>query len=204
MTTEQGYQYKSRRNCVRRIQAGDGFIVQKQYQDETSCRNELRIYNLLQGTPLACAEVLRAEDLQICMTRLPGKNLVDILEDQEQSGIIQWTIWKKLVDWLLSFHQTTGLVMTDVNLRNFLYASETDTLYGVDFEECGEGNFVSVAALLAAYIRNYAPQNTPVKQKIAGYILQEFSCRLHVPVEKLLFETEKQETLLLKRRKNRI
>lgn len=192
--------FRSRRNEVQLVKVGDVEIVQKQYDQKDNYSRERKIYEMLQGGYLKHAQVTDCGSLWIRMTHLPGRNLVDVLDDQENSGIICQTVWEKLVRWLVDFNTITGLVMTDVNLRNFLYDPETDTLYGVDFEECAEGSLFRTAALLAAYITNYSPENTTVKREIAEYILQEFSCCLNIPMQELLMETERQEAFLLERR----
>ena len=197
------FQYKSRRNQVWLCHVEDHPMVVKSYQSSDAFFREQNIYKCLQNRKLPHAKVISAADDRLVMTHLPGENLVDVLDRQERSGIIHWTVWEKLVSWLVDFHRITGCIMTDANLRNFLYASETDTLYGVDFEACEEGSMTQMAALLAAYIRNYAPENTPIKRKIAEYVLQEFSRCLSVPLQELLMETENQEAFLLERRKKK-
>lgn len=197
------FQYKSRRNQVCLCQVENHPVVVKKYQSRDAFFREQNIYRCLHNNDLPHAKVISAAGNCLIMTHLPGENLVDILEGQERSGIIHWTVWKKLISWMIDFQKITGCIMTDVNLRNFLYASETDTLYGVDFEECKEGSITQTAALLAAYIRNYAPENTPIKRKIAEYVLQEFSHCLSIPMQELLVETEKQEGFLLERRKKK-
>lgn len=197
------FRYKSRRNQVWLCQAENQSVVVKNYQSRDAFCREQNIYKCLQNSELPHAKVISAADDRLVMTYLPGENLVDVLDRQERSGIIHWTVWKKLTSWMVDFHKITGCIMTDVNLRNFLYASETETMYGVDFEECKEGSITQTAALLAAYIRNYAPENTPIKRKIAEYVLQEFSHCLSVPMQELLAETEKQEVFLLERRKKK-
>ena len=195
--------FQSRRNNVQLIKTNAGKVVQKSYSQKEDCSRELKIYKMLRGTSVPHAHVTDCDSMWIEMTYLPGENLVDILDGQEQSGIIRWTIWEKLVKWLLCFHETTGHVMTDVNLRNFLYDPGSDVLYGVDFEACEEGSMTRTAALLAAYIRHYAPENTRIKQEIAEYVLKEFSRCLSIPMQELLMETEKQEAFLRERRKKK-
>ena len=197
------FQYKSRRNQVWLCQAENQSVVVKNYQSSDAFCREQNIYKCLQNSELPHAKVISAADDRLVMTHLPGENLVDVLDRQERTGIIHWEVWKKLISWLTGFYETTGCIMTDVNLRNFLYAPETDILYGLDFEESEEGSMTRTAALLAAYICNYAPENTPIKRKIAEYVLQEFSHCLGVPMQELLAETEKQEVFLLERRKKK-
>lgn len=203
MKTQILHQYKSRRNCAQLVQTDDGIFVRKCYQEREAYLRELLIYRRLQDSSLPRAEVIQAGDLTILTTHLPGTDLVNILDSQERSGIIDWIVWEKLVKWLADFYYLTGFVMTDVNLRNFLYDEDTQTVYGVDFEECMEGGLFSAVSRLAAYIRTYAPENTPLKQAIAQYVLRRFSGHLNIELQVLLLETEKQEALLLMRRMGR-
>ena len=178
-------------------------FVQKQFQQIESFRRELQIYRKLQGSDLPHAEVISTADQTLLLTRLPGKNLVEILEAQENTGTIDWHVWNKLVKWIANFYCLTGFIMTDVNLRNFLYDDSTKTLYGLDFEECSEGDPAFMVSKLAAFIRTYAPKNTPLKQEIAKFVLTGLSRQLSLELPILLLETKKQEALLLMRRNSR-
>lgn len=193
--------YKSRRNRAALVGAETGQWIQKTFAREESFQKELQIYRLLEKTDLPCARVLEVRDKTLLLSRLPGKTLVDCLEAQEQAGQIQWSVWEKLVNWLGDFHRLTGFSMTDVNLRNFLYDEKKDTLYGLDFEECRQEELVIPAAAVAAFIRTYKPENTPLKQEISQYILTLFARSYGLEVEALLSQTGRQEQILLKRRK---
>lgn len=203
MNTKILLQYKSRRNCAQLIQTDDDILIRKMYQQPKSYRQELQAYELLQGSSIPHAELVCSREQLLMLTLLPGRDLVEILEQQETTGVVNWTVWDKLADWLSEFYRVTGLVMQDVNLRNFLYDDQTGTLYGLDFEECGKGDPLFMAALLAAYIQTYAPENTPLKQEISDYVLQSFSRQLGIPFQALTLETKKQEAFLHRRRKSR-
>lgn len=196
-------QYFSRRNSAALVQTAAGQFVVKTFAEESAFQKELHIYSLLQSTRLPCAQVIRADGKTLTLTRLPGQNLVDHLQQQEQDGLPQWDVWEKLVAWLTAFQKHTGFVMTDVNLRNFLYDAKTKTLYGLDFEECDRGGMLIPAAAVAAYIRAYKPENTPIKQAISQYVLQLFADSCALEPEALAQESERQEAKLLERRKNR-
>lgn len=197
------YQYQSRRNCACLLETDMGVIVQKQYHQESAYRRELLVYEELQTSALPHAKLLWSEDLTICLAQLPGKTLLEVLESQEAFGHVEETVWQKLAVWMVEFSRATGFVMTDVNLRNFLWDEENSCVYGLDFEECAEGNPSSMAALLAAYIRTYAPENTPVKRQISDCVLETFSRECHVELQTLILETEKQEAHLKLRRMGR-
>lgn len=196
--------YKSRRNSACLVDTSQGRVVCKTIAEEAAFQRELEVYSLLQNKDLPCARVLGWEGKTLRLSYLPGKTLVDCLEQQEEAGLAQWEIWEKLVGWLAAFHRLTGLVMIDVNLRNFLYDEETKTLYGLDFEECSTGSMLICAASVAAFIRTYKPENTPLKQAISQYILKQFADCCNLEVEALHLETERQEEKILQRRSNKI
>ena len=196
--------YRSRRNHAALIRTDGGRVVKKTFADEAAFQNELHIYKLLQDTPLPCARLMGTERNTLLLSELPGQTLVDWLERQEQTGLPLWPMWEQLADWLSAFHRYTGLVMTDVNLRNFLYDEATNTLYGLDFEECGPGSMLVPAARAAAFIRTYRPANTLLKQEISHYVLARFARSCGLEADTLAAESRHQEQALLARRKNRI
>lgn len=196
--------YKSRRNSAQLIQNNAGRFVRKTFSDEASFRKELQIYKLLHSKKIACAQVIETGDKTLLLSELPGMNLVDCLQQQEQLGKPLWAVWEKLVEWMTAFYEKTGLSMTDVNLRNFIYDEKENMLYGLDFEECDACGILVPAASVAAFIRTYEPENTPLKQEISKYILEQFARKLEVEVERLVLESARQETMILARRKKKI
>lgn len=193
--------YKSRRNRACLVQTEAGRYVSKDFSYRERYLKEFRVYRLLQDAELPCAQVVLACNNRLLLTELPGKNLVECLERQEAEQIIKWDIWTALVDWIIGFHHITGMIMQDINLRNFLYDEKTKTLYGLDFEDCAEGELFGDAAKLAAHIRIYSPENTPIKQAIANYVLEMFSEKCNYHMDMLHRESKIQEVLLLERRK---
>ena len=197
-------EYKSRRNSAVLMQTEAGRFVKKTFADQGAFQKELHIYSLLEGKRLPCAKVMAAEDSTLILSELPGQTLLECLEQQEETGQPVWEIWEKLVAWMVGFWRHTGFVMTDVNLRNFLYDEKTKTLYGLDFEECDAGCVVTTLASVAAYIRTYKPENTWLKQEISQYVLRQFAQNCEMEVEILLQESKQQEEQILNRRKNKI
>lgn len=204
MTAETIRNYKSRRNSAVLLQSDAGRFVVKTFAEEESFQKELQIYRLLEGKALPCATVIRTENRTLVLSELPGENLVECLERQEQTGLPVWDIWEKLVNWLILFQRYTGFTMTDVNLRNFLYDDQTATLYGLDFEECGVCSVLIPAASVAAFIRTYEPQNTTLKQEISQYVLKLFAQNCRMEEDRLFLESKRQEESIMERRKNRI
>lgn len=195
--------FRSRRNRVELIQTDEGRVVIKAFFEESSFQKELQIYRSLQDSQVTCPKLIAAEDKLLMLSPLPGQTLVDVLQQQEQTGVINWDVWEKLTDWLLLFWQHTGLVMTDVNLRNFMYDENTNMLYGLDFEQCREAAPEECAATLAAFIRTYRPENTPLKHRISQFVLTRFAKALEVEMDILCDLSARQEREILQRRKNR-
>jgi len=204
MEKERIKQYKSRRNEACLVQTGTGKAVRKTFTEDGAFEREVQIYTLLENTDIPCAKVLSVEERTLVLTKLPGETLVDCLSRQEAAGQPLWDVWDKLAAWLIGFHDHTGFVMTDVNLRNFLYDEKSQTLYGLDFEECAPGSLLTVAAGIAAFIRTYAPANTPLKREVSQYILNLFASSCSLDLNDLLRESGRQEATILERRNKRI
>lgn len=192
--------YKSRRNQAQLVQTPAGIAVRKRFAQQDSFLNELAVYKMLETSGLPAAKVITASQQTLLLTHLPGQTMLLVLEQQEITGV-DLVPWDALTDWLLAFHRAAGLVMTDPNLRNFLWDGET--LAGVDFEECAPGAPVQTAARLAAYIRTYDPGNTPAKKQIAAHMLGRFSDALGVDPQDLYRLSDQEELCLLQRRKNK-
>ena len=90
--------YKSRRNCAQLIQTPAGRFVRKTFAEESSFQKELQIYELLHSKKIACARVIEAGNKTLRLSHLPGRNLVDCLQQQEQLGKPLWAVWEKLVE----------------------------------------------------------------------------------------------------------
>ena len=204
MAEETLVKYKSRRNSARLVQTDAGRVIIKTFAEEEAFQKELHIYRMLQDKDLPCAKVIRADDKTLVLSELPGQNLVECLEQQERTGLPLWEVWDKLVAWLTAFTHHTGLVMTDVNLRNFVYDEKTKILYGLDFEQCGPCNMMIPAARVGAYIRTYKPENTLLKREISQYVLGLLAQNCSLEVDSLFLESKRQEMEIVKQRNNRI
>ena len=198
-----GKQFQSRRNRVALCQREKTPCVTKDFSEEAAFWKELQVYKALENSPIPCARVLDQQSRTLVLSCLPGENLVDWLQQQEQTGAVNWDIWEKLVDWLVAFEKQTGLVMTDVNLRNFLYDAEKKVLYGLDFEQCDKGSMIVCAAALAAFICSYRPEQTPLKQQIAQFVLERFSDLCRLDISQLQQQTQNQAQIISQRRKSK-
>lgn len=162
--------FQSKRNSVTLFQTVQGLIVKKRFADPIDAAKEASVYGVLDGKPLKTAKLIAQRGDSLFFSYLSGITFVDLLERQEQSGLL-FSPWEKLLDWLFDFYHLTGLVMADLNLRNFLYDDTLDEVAGLDFEESKIGAFEDMIARLCAYILLYDPAFTPLKEKIIQHIL---------------------------------
>lgn len=195
--------YKSRRNQAKLVQTAYGEIVQKLFSSEEGFQQELSIYRRLAQSDLPTASVISAYFRTLTLTRISGITMLDVLEQQEKMLQVDYKVWDMLVDWLVEFESVTGCIMTDVNLRNFLYDNGSCTLYGVDFEEAAPGDILDMAASVAAFVRLYRPENTVIKKQISSHLIHRFSNRLSIDPQVLFQVSKRKEVLILQRRKNK-
>ena len=161
--------FRSRRNDVRLITGGQEPIVEKIFTDRARAELEVSVYELLRGRALRAPRLIDVKADRIYLSYLQGTVFVTLLEQQEKTGV-DMTPWHLLIDWLLSFYRLTGLIMTDVNLRNFLYLPDERTVAGLDFEECAPGQPADMLACLCAFILLYNPPFTAEKNSIVREI----------------------------------
>ena len=182
------------------METAEGLAVEKRFQTAALAENEAKVYRLLEGTPLPHAQVLKSESDRLLLSYLPGITYAELLMQQESAGNLDYAPWDSLVNWIMDFHRCTGLVMTDVNLKNFLYDAAHQITYGIDFEECRQGNLVETAAQLCAFVRLYAPEDTPLKRQISNRLQSAFVSGLTVDRETLSEKTVAAMTAIRARR----
>ncbi len=161
--------FRSRRNDVRLVSGGQGPVVEKIFADRACAEKEIFVYDLLRGRTLRVPRLIEVKADRIYLSYLQGQDFVTLLEQQEKTGVDMHP-WFLLVDWLLEFHRLTGLIMTDVNLRNFLYLPDERTAAGLDFEQCAPGEPAEMMACLCAFILLYNPPFTQEKNSIVREI----------------------------------
>lgn len=159
----------------KQVEASDVSSEQTKLKQEadllTGLREEGVPVPLLRGVGKAC----------LVMDYLPGVPLCDYLQQQEELAQGEADLSAAALEalalltaWLKGFYRAaekvTGkpLVMKDVNLRNFLV--KDGCLYGLDFEDCQEGEQEEEAGKLCAYFYTYDPAGTPWKIKAVDHL----------------------------------
>jgi len=161
--------YFSRRNFV--TDADEG--VRKHFDSLEDWQHELYCLRALENTAFV-PRVLHSLPGLLLLERLSGHTLLDELEAQEAHGFCPKP-WQALANWLNNVHQLTGMVPDDGNLRNYIWNAGDNRLSGIDLEHLHQGHPPRAAAAAAAFILEYNPAGTPVKQKAAAILADTFS-----------------------------
>ena len=195
--------FKSKRNRVALVERAGAAVVEKTFADPADGDREAAIYALLQETRLKTPVLIKYDAGVLTLSYLRGRSMLEVLEKQERSASADFSAWEKLADWLLDFNKASGLIMPDVNLRNFLIEDESGETAGLDFEECRKGDVNEMAARLCAFVLLYDPAYTAVKLCIAQRLQAYFAQRLVCGAEHLRRLTEREIKIIRDRRRAR-
>ena len=192
--------FKSKRNRVALVERAGEAVVEKAFTNPEDGERAATVYALLQGTRLKTPRLIKLDGGVMTLSYLRGQSLLEVLEAQEESAAVDFAVWEQLADWLLDFNKLTGLIMSDVNLRNFLLEDESGETAGLDFEECRQGDACEMAAKLCAFVLLYDPPYTAAKQSIAEHVQACFAQRLGCHTERLRLLTEREIIIIQDRR----
>ncbi len=153
---------KSKKNLVLSITPkGQNPIVLKLFSSAKSRESEIKIYTMKPHNIFSKSEAPHLINYAIpqlihkgkdyIITRLiQGENAMDLFTTQMQDPWNQpllQQITSDLFQWVIRFSEIYKLVPLDCHIRNFLL--HQDTVYGVDFEELGERNEISLLKVFA-------------------------------------------------------
>lgn len=192
--------YKSRRNQATLHEIESMYLVRKEFKNENRLYREKSVYQKLEHSNLSVPKIIKEEDNVLWLSYLPGITLLEVLEEQERKNVIELEIWSSLAEWMIRFVKETGLIMGDVNLRNFIYDSKTHKVSGFDFEECKDGELLEMAADLIAFISLYDPMETDVKIEISTHLKNYFLYR-NIDNQKKFEKLVEEKKELIKQRR---
>ena len=147
-------------------------------------------------------KLLSSDKCELKLSYVEGVTFTELLEQQERAGSPDFEPWEKLVNWLCCFYESTGLVMEDCNLRNFILDAQ-GRVCGIDFEQCREGSLVSMAGAVCAFVELYDPQETPLKMSVSHFLQESFSENAGISAQKLAEETERRRRMIAERREHK-
>lgn len=158
-------------------------------------------YNALQKLAgLHVPHILAKGRCSLCMQYIPGKTLLQCLENAEE----QKRPYEEYIDLFLRFLQdvytaNSGQIYGDVNLRNFILTK--GGLWGVDLEESCKGSISTDIGKAAAFILTYRPAGTEYKQKTASYFIERSSILFGILKQDIEHEKELELAAMKKRRR---
>ncbi len=176
--------FRSKRNDVFKVRVitGDGSartVVIKEFTDPDRFSEEIRTLRLLQVRGVPVPRLHHAEDGAAVYEFIEGKVLVDCIyrfPDQVTKGLSESL--KQIYDAL--DEHSSELILRDMNMRNFIRQSGTDTVYRVDFESTSRGRREEDAGRLCAFCLSYDPPFTPQKMRTAWSLFQKLLCSLEL------------------------
>lgn len=202
--------FSSKRNCVVLAQAegcsGEEIVVKDFSQNRAEYELELRVSKALLSRGVAVPKILKTEDGKIFYQYINGIVTIDILEKMEKGPENEeWIMaFDKICIWLSRCYKalreefSKEMILGDIHLRNFIWNKE---IYGVDFECVCEGKIETDIARLAVFTVTYNPSCTPIKYKIASYIVKKAEEYMKLDKELIIKEMNSQLEGISKRRK---
>ena len=195
--------FTSKRNDVFLAEDENGRFVIKRYAGAEDAETEKAVYNRLQGSEVRTPRLLSSDKCELKLSYVEGVTFTELLERQERAGSPDFEPWEKLVNWLCCFYGSTGLIMGDCNLRNFILDAQ-GRVCGIDFEQCREGSLASMAGAVCAFVELYDPQETPLKMAVSHFLQEVFSENAGISAQKHAEETERRRRMLAERREHKM
>ena len=136
--------------------------------------------------------VYEKDDLNnvIIMNYIPGKNLCDIINNENEILNKKEKIIIELASWFKKFHdifrsEEHSYIRGDSILRNFIY---TDKVWGLDFEEFRIGNIEEDIAFLCTSLLTTDPKYTNEKYHLSRLFIENYSKNLLINYKSFMKE----------------
>ena len=143
-------------------------------------KNELSILRASWANGLAVPNILDARDDVIVMSFISGETLVDRINQTFEPHLID-----KLAEWYYNYHKVHGQIKGDPRLRNFIV--HNNQIFGVDFEESGEGFWMVDIAGVCASLLDTNPIFDPRKRKLSWRFLEKYISFLDVSPDETMY-----------------
>ena len=191
-------------NCEQRANDDTVLIVWKQYEQEDAFY-EVSMLRLLRNYKVPVPMVLASSDDGILTEYIAGENLCDLFIQAEKNNDDADDIILLLSGWLKKYYKASaGKSRGDINLRNFIYNTEENKLYGLDFENNAWNTPVYDIGNLLAYIVNYEPAFTHWKCETVKRMATAFIMELNLRTDELCKAYKQALSDLEERRKVKV
>jgi len=181
--------------------------IVKKFKNPARCQKEAEILTLLYDAGLAVPKIIYAAADHLVLSYLPGITFLEWLEREEKAGCPKENYLSCLHDfarWLKAFYQITaqklspGLILGDVNLRNFLLGEK---FFGLDFEDCRPGLPEEDLGRFCAYVLTYNPAFTRWKYQFVAACKEIVAEKLNLTWGPVFLELQKELESMSRRRK---
>lgn len=202
-------QFPSKKNYVYWDLRDECKIVTKVFTEQRRFLTEKRIVDILDDTDLLTPFRISIDEtsLTIIYTYEDAIPVVEYIENKNLE--LAKHIFKYICEWLIDFYRIIKerkgkqYILGDIHLKNFLYDEKTDSLYGIDFEECRPGRIETDVARLYVFILNYDPALTVRKKELATYICEYLFDSLDLNNDFFLQEVKRETQEMIARRSSR-
>lgn len=164
--------YSSKKNTVQKVEFKDKFYVVKKYDDDLGSHTEIKILEECKKLKIPVPEIIeRSEDILI-LEHIPGINCKKLFDSEETDAVLSG-----IAEWLCDFHSSFeyGRLRGDCILANFIWSDPK--IYGIDFEESGQGNYLRDLGDMCTSILRMRPAFTDNRFRQVEYFLHEyFAC----------------------------
>ena len=134
--------------------------VVKVYKNELTCQREYDNLIFLKEQYIKVPTVIKKEQFSLILNYIEGEPVCDVIEDFDLYKM------KSLLLWIFDFHEKTGFLRGDINLRNFILTPKNEVV-SVDFEEeFVSGEFEIDLGKMFAFIAFYYPEFSLKKLEI--------------------------------------
>lgn len=148
--------FVSKRNPVWLLEKDGRLLVYKKYEVGSLVR-EQNFLERLYKSQVSVPQVLEAGSDYLLLSYIEGITVCDFLQKAEKDGGNGQEIIEPLLQWLMQYYACTHESRGDVNLRNFIWQAQSQTIYGVDFEDEIKCDKFDDLGQILAYAISYNP-----------------------------------------------
>lgn len=169
--------YESRKNNVFKIKVHGNQYVVKRYSDEfeDGMGREVDVLTRCKEMDLKVPEIVEIQDNYLMMEYISGDDCKNSFLDRGVDGKKELLI--KIAVWLSDFHGTFDFEMRrgDSILSNYILSRRD--IYGIDFEESVEGDYLRDLGDLCTSVLRLKPAFTKGRFSMVRYFLDEYFTR---------------------------
>ncbi|HHU77008.1 MAG TPA: hypothetical protein GXZ24_08990 [Firmicutes bacterium] len=209
----------SRKNNVYLVaQGGAGaqskkYLVQKRHTRLERMSGEAKMLEMLKSRGVAVPGILGRGENYLLLEYLEGELFLDYycrqeIADGPASSAPGQSVSKainRLCSWFRDFYTAARktasrqLIMGDVNFRNFIISGE-GKIFGLDLEECREGQIEEDLGSLCAHALTYSPTFTPWKWGMVSRLSHLFCDAFNLERDLVKKEIQKELGVMANRR----